>query len=149
MPIHKTLLISLVFLGLVGCATQRPQMPDEKYVFFADAWNTVSYCAYKGWMDADTAARGKTYINSVVNSYSYSPEDMADTIKGGAARLAIVTEETCRMAAVNIHARKQQIANQNVQADMQQREAQNMINATKSTNTYCNKVGTQVLCTFY
>jgi hypothetical protein len=141
-----TLLISLGFLTTMGCATQRPQMPDEKYVTFANAWNIVGYCAYKGWMDADTAARGKTYISSAINTYAYSQEDMVDTIKGGASRLKDVSMETCRMVAVDIQTRKQQIANQNIQADIQQREIQNMINSTKSTNVYCNKIGTQVLC---
>ena len=142
----KIVCAAVAGLMMVGCATQRPQMPDERYAGFARAWNTVGRCVSSGWMDADTAARGRTYISSAMNTYTYSQEDMRDTINGEANRMPSISPEQCRMAAMDIQMRKQQIANQNAQTDMQQREVQNMINATKPTQTYCNKIGTQVLC---
>ncbi len=141
-----------IILGLVigfgGCATQKPQMPDSQYYGFAKAWHTIGWCAYKGWMDADTAARGKTYVATTMNQYSFDRERMDRESRSStvAAALDQVTEGDCRNAAVSIQGRKQQIDNQNATAAIQQQETQNMINATKSTKTYCNKIGTQVLC---
>lgn len=135
-------------LVLAGCAAQRPQMPTEKYASFAYAWNVVGYCAFKGWMDADTAARGKTYINSTVGAYSYSVETLRDTAIRNGDQVGGVTQEQCRTVAVEIHTRKQQIANQNLQTEMEQREIQNVIN-NRPTQTYCNKIGNQLLCNSY
>lgn len=135
-------------LVLAGCATQRPQMSEEKYTSFAYAWNTVGYCAFKGWMDPDTAARGKTYINSAVGAYSYSVETLRDTAIRNGNQVTNITQEQCRTVAVEIHTRKQQIANQNAQTEMEQREIQNAIN-NRPTQTYCNKIGNQVLCNSY
>lgn len=133
---------------LAGCATQRPPLQESQYFEFAKAWHTIGWCAYKGWMDPNIAALGKTYVASTLNRYSVDQARMAQEDKSPALSAALnsVTEGDCRNAAVSVASRKQQIENQNATAEIQQRETQNMINATKPTNTYCNKIGTQVLC---
>ena len=135
-------------LLLAGCATQRPPLQEGQYFGFAKAWHTIGWCAYKGWMDPSTAALGKTYVATALNRYSVDQNRMEQEDKSPAliGALNAMTEGDCRNAAVSVATRKQQIENQNATAEIQQREAQNMINATKPTNTYCNKIGTQVLC---
>ena len=148
---NKLLCVMLSGLILVGCATQRPSLPEDQYFAFAKAWHSVGWCAYKGWMDSETAARGKTYISANLNRYSYDQSRLAQEDKSQSIAQALdgMTEGDCRNIAVNVQARKQQIQNQNVQADMQNQEAQSMLRATKPTQTYCNKIGTQLLCNSY
>lgn len=145
---NKLMVSVMAGLILAGCATQKPQMAESQYFGFAKAWHTIGWCAYKGWMDVNTAARGKTYVTTTMNQYSFDRQRMDQESRSPAVAAALdqVTEGDCRNAAVSIHTRKQQIDNQNATAEIQQREAQNMIKATKPTNTYCNKIGTQVLC---
>lgn len=143
------IVLSLLVIGLVaGCATQRPQMPDDRYQGFARTWATITHCNAKGWIDADTAARGRTYVGSAVNSYTFDEAKMRQTI-ASLGENSPPSQEVCRDLAMNIQARKQQIDVQNSTAEMQQRESQNTINAARPTQTYCNKVGTQVLCNSY
>ena len=141
----KTVIAALTGLVLAGCATQKPQMPDEKYQAFARGWSAIGYCNNKGWIDADTAARGRTYVGSAVDTYTFDRARMGVTI-AEVGKSAPPSQESCRELAMTIQARKQQIDNQNANMAIQQQSVQNMINATKSTNTYCNKIGTQVLC---
>ena len=148
MPMRKTLLISLVFLGLVGCATQRPQMPDGRYSGFARAWAAVGYCNNKGWIDADTAARGRTYVSSAMNTHTFDHSRMAAEIVD-MGKTPPPSQEDCRALAMGIQTRKQQIEVHNAAVAQEAKEIQNAINATRPTQTFCNKVGDQLLCNSY
>ena len=145
---NKLMVSVMAGLILVGCASQKSQMAESQYFGFAKAWHTIGWCTYKGGMDVDTAARGKPYVTTTMNQYSFERQRMNQESRSPAVAAALdqVTEGDCRNAAVSVASRKQQIENQNATAEIQQRETQNMINATKPTNTYCNKIGTQVLC---
>jgi len=143
---NKIVCAVLVGLVLVGCASTRPTMPDQNYVTLAGRWLMVDYCAWKGWMDAESAAKGRRYINSDIASWTYDSERLKREVGILHPETAKVTQGDCRRMSVSIQERSQQIADHNAQSEMQQREVQNIINATKSTHTYCNKIGTQVLC---
>lgn len=143
---NKLICVMLSGLILAGCATQRPPMPDEKYGAFAHGWAILHHCSIDGNINSDTAARGRTYMVSTMNAYSFDGKRL-----DAEAYQAIQTGnkpsmQECRLLDISIQGRKQQIENQNAQAAMQQQETQNMIRATKPTQTYCNKIGTQVLC---
>lgn len=148
--LNARLVISVLagVLVLSGCATTKPELPDAQYYGFARAWHTVGWCAHNGWMDPATAASGKTYISTTINGYSYSQDKLAQLDKSPDLTKTIseIKESDCRDAAVSIQARKQQIENQNDTARIQSQNIQNIINATKPTSTYCNKIGTQVFC---
>lgn len=139
----------LISLVLAGCAAQKPQMSVDQYEMFAKGWAYLHHCNANGFIDPATTARGRTYAVSSMNRYSFD-----GALMDGKARDQInygtrPSQQECRSLASSIEGRKQQIDNQNATAEMQQREAQNMINATKPINTYCNKIGTQVLCNSY
>lgn len=136
----------VIGLTLVGCATQRPQMPDQNYVTLAGRWLMVDYCAWKGWMDVESAAKGRRYITNDITSWTYDANRFKSQVDELKPETEKVTQGDCRRMAVSIQERSQQIDNRNASNVIQQQEAQNMINATKSTKTYCNKIGTQVLC---
>lgn len=145
---NKIVCVVLAGLILAGCATQRPQMSEDQYQSFARTWATIGFCNNKGWIDSDTAARGQTYVNSAVGTYTFDRDRMGNAL-AQVGKAAPPSQEDCRMLSMNIHQRKQQIENQNAQNATQQQEAQKIINSTKSTQTYCNKIGTQVLCNSY
>lgn len=143
----KPILISLAFIGLTGCATpKKPEMPESHYTTFAGRWLMVNYCSWKGWMDADTAARGRTYIESDVATWTHDSVRLNQIIKSLEPETSKARQGDCNLLTASIQQRKQQIENNNATAAMQQQEAQNMINATRPTHTYCNRIGTQVLC---
>lgn len=132
-------------IGLAGCAAQKPQMPDEKYAAITRGWITLTECIRNGDIDSDIGARGKAYIFSTVSEYQHDADKLRNTEIKMRKNLS-VSKADCRELAVAIQTRKQQIENQNATAEMQRQEVQNIINSTKSTHTYCNKIGTQVLC---
>ena len=141
------LITALILVSvLAGCATQRPPMPEDKYAGFARGWAALHHCSMDGMIDADAAARGRTYMVSTMNTYSFDGKRLdAETYQAIQSGNKPSVQD-CRSLNVSIQGRKQQIENQNAQAAMQQQEAQNMLRATKPTQTYCNKIGTQVLC---
>ena len=146
MPKTKTLLISLAFLGLVGCATQRPQMPDDHYSGFAGRWVAVNYCAYKGWMDPSTAALGKTYVNYDVSTWTYDQSRLNTRVSFLQGEATKLSQGDCNRLAVAIQGRKQQVDRQNATTEIQHQTTQEILNTTRPTQTYCNRIGTQVLC---
>lgn len=133
-------------ISLGGCATQKPQMSDAQYEMFAKGWSYLHHCSAEGFIDPATTARGRTYVVGAMNQYSFDGALLDGKAKDYINYGTPPSQQECRSLAVSIEGRKQQIENQNATAAMQQQEAQNMINATKSTRTYCNKIGTQVLC---
>lgn len=133
-------------LFLAGCATQRPSLPEGRYVSFAKGWAGIHHCNASVDISPEIAALARTYIVSSLNPYTYDRlriEAEVERQKQSEVRPSI---QDCRELSATVYARKQQIDNQNSAAAIQQQNIQNMINATKSTNTYCNKIGTQVLC---
>lgn len=141
----KTVIAALTGLVLAGCATQKPQMPEDKYQSLVRGWIGISECIRSGWIDADTGARGRSYVIAAANTYQYDSVKFKEIEQQMRGTLNI-SQTDCREIAVSIQSRKQQIDNQNATAEMQRQEVQSIINNTKSTQTYCNKIGTQVLC---
>lgn len=141
-------LIGVVLSGLIlaGCASPRPQMPEENYGRFARGWAGIHHCNAAGNIDPEITALARTYIVASLNPYSYDRVRIEVESRQQAESNARPSIQDCRELAAMVYSRKQQIDNQNATAAIQQREAQNMINATKPANTYCNKIGTQVLC---
>ena len=139
--------IGVIICGLVlaGCATQKPQMPEDKYQSLVRGWIGISECIRSGWIDADTGARGRSYVIAAANTYQYDSVKFKEIEQRMRGTLNI-SQTDCREIAVSIQSRKQQIDNQNATAEIQKQEIQNIINSTKSTQTYCNRIGTQVLC---
>lgn len=140
---NKLAYIVLSGLVLVGCASQKPQMPEEKYAAFARGWAVVHMCAASGRMTASDAASGQQYLVHAMNLYSFDGTRMDSEAKDQIQHGIKPTDEACRLSAVAIQSKKQQIESNTVVSNQQQQPG---ININKPTNTYCNKIGTQVLC---
>lgn len=131
---------------LVGCATQKPQMPEDKYAGFARGWAVVHLCASSERMATSDAASGHQYLVYAMNAYSFDGARMDSEAKYQIQNGINPTDEACRLSAVAIQSKKQQIESNTVASNQQQQPG---ININKPTNTYCNKIGTQVLCSSF
>lgn len=142
----KIVIAALTGLVLAGCATQKPHMPEDKYAGFARGWAVVHLCAASGRMAASDAASGHQYLVYAMNAYSFDGARMDSEAKYQIQKGINPTDEVCRLSAVAIQSKKQQIESNTVASTQQQQPG---ININKPTNTYCNKIGTQVLCSSF
>lgn len=144
---NKYVLAALVAtVGLVGCATQRPQMPGDRYATYAQGWALLHHCNREGWLDADATARGRSYAVASMNQFLFDSKridaESLQQIRYGNRP----NQATCKELAISIQQRKQQIDSHNAQVTQQEQAIQNSLNNTKATQTYCNKIGNQVMC---
>ncbi len=141
-----------IVLGLVigfnGCAVNKPIMGDNEYSQLTKFWYVVDYCTQQGWIDPDTAARGKRYITANVYRYSFDSDRFNREVYSLSQNTIKPSEQDCRKGAMLIHERKQNIELANQNASEQQQAIQNIIN-NRPVQTYCNKIGNQVLCNSY
>ena len=138
--------VILCWLSLAGCATQRPPLPESRYASFAKGWAGIYHCNTSGNITPEVVSLARAYIVDSLSPYIYDrariEAEAAQQVKYGTPP----SLQDCRELAATVYTRKQQIDNQNAPAALQQKSTQDMINATKSTQTYCNKIGTQILC---
>jgi hypothetical protein len=59
-----------------------------------------------------------------------------------------VTQEECNKIAMNIHDAKRRVATNQQNSAAQQQQLQTILNNSPK-QTYCNKFGTQVMCSTY
>jgi hypothetical protein len=144
---NKQVIVALMIAtGLVGCATQRPQMSDEQYRMFSQGWAVLHHCNQEGWIDADTTARGRAYAAAAMRQYQFDPQRIDSEALTQIRYGDKPAQATCRELAVSVARRKQQIEIHNAQVTQQEQMIQNSFNNTKPTQTYCNKIGNQVMC---
>ena len=143
----KTLPVILVSFVMAACAaTPKPELSVMQYQSAANGMHVIDTCIASGKMSPEIGALGETYLKGMVKQYSFditrlvaATEFLKDTL---------VTSEECNRAAMQITQRKQQIDinNQNNQMAVDQL---NSLNNQRTTNTYCNKIGTQLFCNTY
>ena len=144
----KTLFTMLLVSGvLVGCATQ--PKPERKIVQHSELAKSIymnKQCTAKGYMPPDIGALGERYIKAIMGQYPYDENRITvilNTFVG-----TQVTKEDCNLLAMQIVGKKQSIDEQNAFNQQQATEWQNTIN-NRPTQTYCNKIGTQLFCNTY
>lgn len=135
-------------LVLAGCASTKPVMQDSEYTRYTKLWLVVDYCNHQGWIDPETAARGKRYVTADIQRYSFDSDRFNREVRWLSQNNPMPVEQDCRKAAMSIHERKQYIDIANQNAAEQQQAIQNVIN-NRPVQTYCNKIGNQVLCNSY
>jgi hypothetical protein len=139
----------LFILGLVvlaGCASARPPMSDAAYPTVASDWTTINACGRAGYLDPDTAALGQDMIRTYLMQKTVNQQKLEEAIKASPAQQ--VTRERCNDFAMGIASRKRQIAIHNASVDAEQKATQDAIN-NRPKQTYCNRIGTQTLCSSY
>ncbi len=140
--------MALVLVVLTGCATTKPDMSSNDYAKYSRSWVAVHSCNTQGFIDSGTAATGLRYVQSNINQFTFNPDTLKENMDWLVANNKTTSETDCRKLALTIQQRKQQIELNNSNASSQQQALQDL-NNKRSKQTYCNKIGTQVLCTTY
>lgn len=134
-------LLSLVFISLIGCASnQKPPMPENMYYQAASEAALLNQCGTLGLMSPDIAATGFNNIGRVVKTYAFDVNRLNSLIPTVDVE---ATKESCNKMAIGIQSAKQkedQLRFSNQQA------VPDLVIQTKPTSTYCNKVGATVMC---
>ena len=141
--------VMLMVSGLVlaGCAaTPKPEMTDNEYWETARTYIQLHTCNTQGWISPETAATGLRYYGYKLNRYTWNvarlDNQVADLQKGG----YVVSQPECKQLALGIHT-----LDQRVKATQQASDStpSDFGTASRSTNTYCNRIGQQTFCRTY
>lgn len=150
MPIRKTLLISLVFLGLVGCVTVgKPNLPEAMYEQLAWKKVGISRCGQMGLISPEIASLGLAYSDSEFNRYVFDRTKLASVFDGLNRSSESPNITQCNMWAMWVMTVKRSVDINNQIVAEDERAIQSFINSTRPSTTYCNKIGSSVMCNSY
>ena len=135
----------LLALGVVGCATTKPQLPEEKYSLFAQAYAGFERCALLGHISTEIAAQGQQAGLRILNQYSFDPSKVTAEVSK-TKEFDDPTKEWCLSNELSIRRTVQNTAQ--TQNQTQQQSPQNYMPVIPH-QTHCNRVGTQTLCTTF
>lgn len=104
MRASNKLVISLITLVLTGCAAiPKPEMPEQKYMEFAQLVNAIDWCINKYFsMEAHTASI--RVMGTVINTWNYDSAKLRETSRNNPVS---ITETECNRIAANILATQQ------------------------------------------
>ncbi len=149
MTINRLFVVAVMATSmLAGCASRpRQPLPDEGYTKFSVLYIEVSKCGASGYIDPELASFGLSQMRSFLSDYSYDPALMEESFKNRQS-IITVTQEECNKIAMNIHDAKRRVATNQQNSAAQQQQLQTILNNSPK-QTYCNKFGTQVMCSTY
>jgi hypothetical protein len=132
---------------LAGCAS-RPLKPmtQEEYTQYSVDYVGISKCGELGYMDTELASFGLSQMRSSLTYYSYDAARMAANFKH--MQTQTPTQENCNKVAMQIHDLKRRVATNQQNSAVQQQQLQSILNNSPK-QTYCNKFGSQVMCSTY
>ena len=143
----RVLTIILVSVVLTACAaTPKPELPDSDYQPVANDFVTIDKCNAKGYMPVDTAASGLLYLNRKLERYSFNRDKLLST---PASNTLSINKEYCNKIALIIQSEKQRLDRINQANSIVDTQEQGFLNGTinQQRSTYCNHIGSQILCT--
>lgn len=139
--------IALSAFLLAGCATPRPQLPDQNYTSFAKFFVGINKCVQNGYMSPETGALANRYVKADLNTWTFNEVVLRERVMQISDQLN-PTEGDCRLVAMKTAEEKNQIDANNAQVQKES-EAWQSIQPQQPVNTTCNKVGTQTFCNTY
>ena len=141
MMVRQAVLVLVSLVGLSGCASYTFKSHDYDYVAYHSV--AINSCGGQGLMDADTAATGNRIIKRRLATADYDHTELLRTI--GKFEKRSFDAQACRNASVAVLGWQKEISQQRQDT----RETNEAIRAVTPKQTYCNKIGTQVLCSTY
>lgn len=134
---------------LIGCASApKPVMPEDQVKVFAHYWVGTIRCGESGRIPAQLAAFGQAHFTNVLNSYSYVPQNITNSIN--ALEGLVITDQKCNQLAVYLYSIKADINKKSDDAAYRANEYKSLIDSMpKTKNTYCNQIGTQTFCSTF
>lgn len=125
-------------------------MTEEQYRYFSMGWVIYNRCGTSGQMPVETAAYGRTYLQSWAGAFTYDASRMDTWVS---AITESPTAAVCNNAAMQAATWKRQVQEQNemnaINAAQQQQLLNQLNNFGKTNQVYCNSIGTQTICNKY
>lgn len=143
--VRRTLLIASVTASVAGCASATRDLPEELYYPTGEMLVMGEKCAIAGHMTPEAAALAKAVAQHNLRRHTYDSSRMAFVIEN--SEYLIVNRDFCTKLAIQIATEKMKIENQARVAIQSDADVLRVINSNRVKNTYCNKIGPQILCT--
>lgn len=141
----------LCFVGvliLVGCAAKPiATLPDAEYQKYGNALATAHTCNAAGHISPDLAALGIGKMREALRNVSYDDVRLQSTIRKYSQQTR--TASDCNNLSLVFHGWKQEGEKEAEQSRWQANENQRIMESVRQKQTYCNRIGTQVLCNSY
>lgn len=128
----------LLALGIAGCATTKPQLPESKYYEFARVAVAGQKCSEFGFFSAEETSIAFTAFGRALNSWDY------DAAKGNQITQdtqVTINADVCKKLLVEAY-----VAKQRWEQAQQVQYQPTPVYVPQTRNTFCNRVGTQLLC---
>ena len=144
---HLIIVAGVIILG--GCATPKPYLQESQYKSIAQLFTAVHKCVVNGHMSPETGALGKRYIAANLSNYQFDMQKFANEAQVMSSSGSVEPAQgDCNSIAMEIAGRKNQIDQQNQEAQQAAQAWQNY-ESNRPKQTYCNQIGTQTLCNTY
>lgn len=141
----KLLCTAVTGLMLVGCATQRPELPEAYYLQNSGYWATFTRCHEQGMLNTELTAIASSEFRRIMSGYSVDTERFNREAKEAYHKYSAPSQNVCSQIAVNMTEKKQQ-REMNIHSAARDPQSNNNYQIKQ---TYCNKIGNQTLCSSY
>ena len=137
----------LGMVALAGCATQKRVLPDAAYQEVAVGWVATHQCGLLGYVDAETAARGQTYLYSAMSDHVIDADRFNAMVKQVEPSVMSNLFQVCKEWEITIARRRQQIENNNAMVQEDIRQTNQAIQSIQNSRPiYCNTINGMTMC---
>ena len=137
MKTFRTLPVILLALGVAGCAAlPKPEMTEQQYSEASRNWYALHQCNQQGFIPPEVVASGVHLITQNLAGYSYDSGKL-DAMVRILERSYSPTVGDCNQIALVIHTNTPKVVAQ---------QPAYVAPVYVPKNTFCNRVGTQMLC---
>lgn len=134
---------------MAGCASPpRPPMSIAEHQQIGFAMATLTQCVASGGMDTYLASRGKGFLEAKLSSQQHNPSLVRDAYNNQMGSGREPSRTDCAGVAMGIQGAANTVNENNKMVERENQEIRDAIN-NRPRSTYCNKFGTQVLCSTY
>lgn len=138
----------LGMVALTGCAAQqKPVMPDNEYLGAAVGWIAAHQCGQLGYVDAENAARGQTYLQAKLANQIVDMDKFNNTVKQAEPSVMGNLSQVCRDWGILVAQHRQQIENNNAVVQESMRQVDQAVQSIQNSQPiYCNTIGGITRC---
>lgn len=140
MMLSKLSLTVVTGLLLSGCATQNAnlEMSSKEYSTHLFILNSTIYCGISGMNSPEITSLGIKYSEDNLGRYGYSSSKIRNDLANIKDSLRSPSKEECNAMAIAINQRKNELGTPGIQGG-----------SPNSGYTFCNRMGTQTMCSTF
>lgn len=127
----------ILVIGLVGCASTKTEMTADDYAQFAKQDLAINKCVEKGLMPPDIGSMGFRFMSNELQRRTYDSRLLQREKMFWSERAPDITSGDCNRIAMQIH---------QINRTGQEVTPTYVPTINPMTHTFCNKIGTQILC---